>query len=132
MQRSPYEADGLGDLPHLSEMVQTALEILDNDPDGLFLMIEGGRIDHAAQLVFDWAKDRIDTLIVVTADHETGGLEIVANKGIQSLPEVTWSTTGHTNQDIPVYAWGVNAHQVFGVAENSDIFRLLSRAAFLD
>ena len=43
----PYELDGLGDLPHLSEMTVTALDILDNDPDGFFLMVEGGRIDHA-------------------------------------------------------------------------------------
>jgi alkaline phosphatase len=77
----PYEYEGLGPLPHLSEMTSTTLEILDNDPDGFFLMVEGGRIDHAghandiARNVFetvefsnavekaiDWAQKRTDTL----------------------------------------------------------------------
>ena len=43
----PYEYDGAGDLPHLSDMAIKALDILDNDPDGYFIMIEGARIDHA-------------------------------------------------------------------------------------
>jgi alkaline phosphatase len=42
-----YEADGIGNQPHLSEMALTALNILDGDSDGFFLMIEGGNIDHA-------------------------------------------------------------------------------------
>jgi alkaline phosphatase len=84
----PYEYDyfigtssGYDILPHLSEMTVTALDILDNDPDGFFLMVEGGRIDHAGhsnlleqnifetlefenavQAVVDWAQDRSDTL----------------------------------------------------------------------
>ena len=43
----PYEFDGLGHLPHLSEMAATSLNILANNTNGLFLMVEGGRIDHA-------------------------------------------------------------------------------------
>ncbi|MDE0506127.1 MAG: alkaline phosphatase, partial [Candidatus Poribacteria bacterium] len=46
----PYEYDGLGDLPHLSEMTATAMDILVRNPVGFFLMIEGGRIDHAGHL----------------------------------------------------------------------------------
>jgi alkaline phosphatase len=87
----PYELDGLDSLPHLSEMTETALQILDNDPNGFFLMVEGGLIDWAAHAndlprmvwetiefdnavleVLDWAAGRTDTLIIVTADHETG------------------------------------------------------------
>ena len=94
-QPLPYEVDGLGDLPHLSEMTETALDMLEDDLDGFFLMIEGGRIDHAChahhlersifetiefsntvQAVIDWAAGRNDTLILVTADHETGGLAV--------------------------------------------------------
>jgi len=79
-------------LPTLREMSQKAIEILEKDEDGFFLMIESGLIDWAAHYndtgtmlhemlkmddtlhyVLDWAKDRDDTLIVVTADHETGG-----------------------------------------------------------
>ena len=137
----PYEYDGLGSLPHLLEMTETALDILDNDPDGFFLMVEGGRIDHAChsndmvrsifetiefaesvQAVVDWGAGRTDTLILVTADHETGGLTVVSNNGIGNLPSVSWSTTGHTGANVPVYASGVNAEMVDGVMDNTDLF----------
>jgi alkaline phosphatase len=137
----PYEYEGLGSLPHLSEMTSTALEILDNDPDGFFLMVEGGRIDHAghandiARDVFetvefsnavekaiDWAQKRTDTLILVTADHETGGLAVLQNNGQGNFPGISWSTTEHTEQNVPIYAWGENAELVNGVMDNTDLF----------
>ena len=81
----------------LPEMTEQALAILDNaDPDGFFLMVEGSQIDRmshdldgpatvaevrdfdaAVQVALDYARDRDDTLVVVTADHETGGLTIL-------------------------------------------------------
>jgi len=121
----PHEIKGLGDLPHLSQMTAVALKILDNDPDGFFLMVEGGTIDHAGhannlkdnifetvefsksvKVVLDWAKGRGDTLIIVTADHETGGLKVLRNNGKGELPDVSWSTDDHTAVDVPVYATG--------------------------
>jgi alkaline phosphatase len=137
----PYELDGLGSLPHLSEMTEIALEILDNDPDGFFLMVEGGLIDWAChandlprtisetiefdntvQEVLDWAQGRTDTLIIVTADHETGGLSVVANNGADEYPTVTWSTGGHTGANVPVYAGGPNAELILGAMDNTDFF----------
>jgi len=142
----PYEYDGLGDLPHLSEMSTTALDILDNDPDGFFLMIEGGLIDKAAhvndiartvdevvefansvQVVFDWAAGRTDTLLIVTADHETGGL-VVSDNGAGNMPGATWASAGHTAANVPVYAWGTNADVIAGVMDNIDLFPLISGA----
>ncbi len=124
----PYEYDGLESLPHLSEMTATALSILDNEPNGFFLMVEGGRIDHAGhghdiqrnvletvefdntvQAAMDWAAGRTDTLILVSADHETGGLIVLENNGLGALPTVAWSSDTHTGANVPVYAWGVNA-----------------------
>ncbi len=78
--------------PSLREMTLAALEILSQNEQGFFLMIEGGQIDWAGHIndagwmlhellkfdeavnaVYEWVKDRNDTLLVVTADHETGG-----------------------------------------------------------
>jgi alkaline phosphatase len=136
----PYEFDDPNDLdglPKLSVMTDIALDILDNDPDGFFLMVEGGRIDHAChandiersvwetiefsnavQEVIDWAAGRTDTLILVTADHETGGLNS------DNYPTVSWSTGGHTGVNVPMYAWGVNAEMVTGVMDNTELFAI--------
>ncbi|HMP08450.1 MAG TPA: alkaline phosphatase, partial [Lacipirellulaceae bacterium] len=78
--------------PSLVEMTAKALELLEQDPDGFFLIVEGGqivwcghnngaggmlhellRLDAAVRYVLDWARQRDDTLVLVTADHETGG-----------------------------------------------------------
>ncbi len=126
--------------PHLSEMARWAVHHLAAGDKGFFLMIEGARIDHAAHrnhlpntvfevLEFDnavrevmrWAVHRDDVLVVVTSDHETGGLEVVESKGVGQFPEVTWSTGGHTKADVPVYAWGSGAAAFQGKMENTDI-----------
>ncbi len=143
----PYEWDGVGIFPHLSESAETALAILDNYQNGFFLMVEGGRIDHAghvndlqrnifetvefantAKMVMNWAENRVDTLVIVTADHETGGLQIIANNGQGNFPEVTWSTLEHTDIKVPIFTWGVNAHLLKGSVENTDIYRVMRSA----
>ena len=147
----PYEFDGLGGLPHLSEMTATALKVLTKNPTGFFLMIEGGRIDHAGhsndiernvfetlefaktvKVAIDWAKGRADTLIIVTADHETGGLKVLENNGMGNFPTVSWSTGGHTTTNIPVYAWGPNAASISSVMDNTDFFNLVMRHQFAE
>ncbi|AEC51613.1 alkaline phosphatase IV precursor [Pyrococcus sp. NA2] len=84
----------------LLEMTKKAIEILEKNPNGFFLMIEGGRIDHACHLndvastvaetkefddvvgyILEYAKKRGDTLVIVLADHETGGLAVGLNYG---------------------------------------------------
>jgi alkaline phosphatase len=143
----PYEHDGLGDLPHLSEMTETALRILAAGSDGFFLMVEGGRIDHAchanditrcvhemvefdraARVVADWASNRTDTLVMLTADHECGGLTVVTNNGAGNEPDVTWSTTGHTAANVPLYAFGPGSEEVRGVMDNTDVYRIMMRS----
>ena len=142
----PYESDGIGSLPHLSQMTAVAIDILDEDPDGFFLMVEGGRIDHAGhssnlvrnihetiefansvRKVIDWAKGRNDTLIVVTADHETGGLQVLKNNGKGVLPTARWTGKGkHTAANVPVYAMGVNSEQVKPIMNNTDFFEIVT------
>ncbi len=90
----PFRVDRK-DEPTLPEMSSRALKLVSRDPDGFFLMIEGGRIDHAChmndapamvhelvefdrvvKMAVDFARKRGDTLVVVTADHATGGVTL--------------------------------------------------------
>jgi len=90
--------------PSLKEMTLKALDILSKDEDGFFLMIEGGQIDwaghvndagwmlhellkfdEAVEAVYEWVKDREDTLVLVTADHETGSFGFSYSR--KDLPE---------------------------------------------
>lgn len=138
-------------VPLLSEMTSAALSFMDRDPDGFFLMIEQENTDAAGHLsnadpdktgrdvfaalelsaavqtVLDWIAlrpDPSDTLLIVTADHETGGLQVLGDNGAGQLPDVSWAGTSHTNTPVGVYAWGPNAELVTGVLDNTDIFRL--------
>ena len=141
----PYEYDGYpSDLPHLFEMTSTALNILDNNPNGFLLVIENEHTDsaghindiqrsvyevnavaEAVQSTLDWANGRTDTLIIVTADHETGGLNVLQNNGQGNLPTVSWTNTNHSSRHVPVYAWGAGADRIHGVIDNTDIYRIL-------
>ncbi|WEM43580.1 alkaline phosphatase [Photobacterium sp. DA100] len=90
--------------PSLKEMTEKAIALLSKDKDGFFLMVEGGQIDwaghsndagtmlhemikfdEAVNSVYEWAKDRDDTLIIVTADHETGSFGFSYSS--QGIPE---------------------------------------------
>lgn len=139
---------GYDTLPLLHEMTATALSILAADPDGFFLMIEQEGTDRAghssgagnerigrdvfaalelgraAEAALAFAAGREDTLVIVTADHETGGLEILADNGAGNLPTVSWSTSDHTRAPVGVYAFGPHAELVSGLLDNTDIRKI--------
>lgn len=119
---------------------QTAINILSLGNKGFFLMVEGSEIDFLAHnnsapgvvnetkdldraigaaLAFA-AKDR-QTLIIVTADHETGGMTI--NEGNNKTGDITakFSSPEHTGVCVPVFAFGPGADQFGGFMENTDI-----------
>jgi alkaline phosphatase len=134
-------------LPHLSEMAASALRLLSAEPKGFFLMIEGGCIDKAChvnklaeavqetiefdktvRLVAEWAAKRTDTLLLVTADHETGGLKVIAANGQGQLPDVKWAGKVHTGANVRLFAQGPGSDAVKGTLDNTDIFRILTGA----
>ena len=105
--------DGLDDaVPTLAELTDAAIASLEADPDGFFLVVEGGRIDYgghdndagamlaeihdfdaAVGAAFDFARDRTDTLVLVTGDHGTGGFSFTYGGGGPGpiADEVTWN-----------------------------------------
>ena len=119
---------------------QTALNILDQNKNGFFIMIEGSQIDwgghqnHVGYIVgemldFDQtigkalefaAKDG-ETLIIVTADHETGGMALVGGDMKAGKVKGAFPTGDHTAVMVPVFAYGPGAENFTGIMENTDI-----------
>ncbi|MFT5686038.1 MAG: alkaline phosphatase [Myxococcota bacterium] len=114
--------------PTLTELTQAALDRLDQDDDGFFLMIEGARIDMAShsnelgqmigetlefdaavELVHGWLADRGNAMLIVTADHETGGLQLIEPGIAGEYSEVAWRHREHSNTAIALHAWGEGA-----------------------
>lgn len=141
----PYKYDYLPPAvylyPTLSELTLAAIEALRDDTDGFFLMVEGGKIDEACHsndlpraiyeamdfnqavtaAINEFAGD-LDTLILVTADHETGGLTVSSTPDAEDgFPSRTWTTTGHTGVNVPIYAWGKNSQLVSETMDNTQI-----------
>lgn len=130
---------------YLAEATAKALELLDGaGKDGLFLMVEGSLIDYAChdhlfdlmlgemrdfdnavKVAYDYADANPGTLVIVTGDHETGGLTIIpsgsdytsADEGV----EFHFSTHNHSGTFIPVFAYGTGAENFSGVMENTEI-----------
>ena len=107
-----------GEMPNLSQMTEKAIDLLDNGKNGFFLMVEGAHIDKnshnnngegmkeallsfdsAVRSALDYAKKDKHTLVVVTADHETGGITLKDG-------EYIYTTGGHTGADVPLYVFG--------------------------
>lgn len=137
----------------LATMTKGALNVLDGDPDGFFLMVEGGAIDWAnhenraerlveeglgflaaVDAVNDWVQVHsswAETLVVVTADHESGYLSgagadpdwtpITGTAG--TVPAVSWHSTQHTRQLVPFFARGAGAARFAASVIGSDPVR---------
>lgn len=124
-----------------------ALELLHQNKNGFFLMIEGSQIDwggHKNDInyvvselldfdktigkVLDFAEKDGNTLVIITADHETGGLTLVGTDVLGDSLAVHFSTTHHTAVMVPVYAFGPGAEAFAGTYENNAIFGKLMNA----
>jgi len=138
-----YEVDrDYGDVDHwtLSDITRKGIDVLHN-PDGFFMMIECGKIDwachnndaeravgevlsldQAVKVALDFAAEYPDdTLIVITADHETGGMDIASGY-------IRFTSYDHTGVPVPVYAFGANSSFFNGNFDNTDIFYRIARA----
>ena len=129
----------------LAECTQAALDILGgNSPDGFFLMVEESQIDfschdhlddgliknmeeiNSTMLVAKRFADRHPgTLIIVTADHETGGLTLASNDSdfnkADSGIDYRWSTDGHTGVPVPLFAYGPGSEEFHGLIDNTEV-----------
>lgn len=128
---------------------ETALNILSKDKQGFFLMVEGSQIDwggHAGSttyvvedmLDFDQtigqvlefaAKDK-ETLVIITADHETGGMAITGGSMERGIVEGTFPTGDHTAVMVPVFSYGPGADEFIGILENTDIHTKMKKLLF--
>ena len=160
----PYERQrNTTETPSLADMTRKAIDILQQNSSGFFLMVEGGKIDHASHdndevgailetIAFDQAireaKNYVEThensILIVTADHETGGPTIIGGYLGEDLPisglteeqnrtlritranklAVGWSTGGHTRNNIPMFAFGDAFENIKRnmLIDNTDIF----------
>jgi alkaline phosphatase len=144
--------------PSSSEMLDFAIDrslsFQERGCKGFFIMVEGSQVDWAGhannldylkkemqdfdevvQSALDYAKQNQDTLVIVTADHETGGLLIEpAAPADYTAPEVKFSfNTGigygsHTGVPVPVYAYGPGSENFTGTLDNTDVYYAMVEA----
>ena len=122
----------------LPESLEKTLNTLSKNENGFFIMLEGSKIDMEAHLhkynemidevkdfdkcveiALEFAKKNGETLIVVTADHETGGLTLPADN---NLTKDEWTSWHHTAVPVPIFSYGVGAENFTGVMQNTDVF----------
>jgi len=132
--------------PTLAEMTGRALAALNKNSKGFVLMVEGSQIDWAnhrndlddaieqtlafdlaVREALDFAQNNGSTLVVVTADHETGGLALVGGAPDASTLEAAWTTKGHTASTVPLYAYGPGALHFSGFHDNTELPVLMAR-----
>ena len=126
----------------LSEMTEKALVRLENEK-GFFLMIEGSDIDSysheqdinkmliemidfddAVEVAMSYVNKHPDTLLIITADHETGGLNLNNVKSKNQLRDSLFKSTEHTETDVALYAYGIGENDIaqYDVIDNTSIY----------
>ena len=135
----PKMSEGRGDF--LPEATKLALNKLSKNDKGFFLMVEGSQIDwgghnndanylieelldfdKAIGVALDFAKKNGETLVIVTADHETGGFTLSTDGKDYNKIKPTFSTTGHSGTMVPVFAEGPGAYLFNGIYESHEIY----------
>ena len=125
----------------LAELTAKAIEILAQDEDGFFLMVEGSQIDwmghqnngtnllaevvdfdDAVGIGIDFAEQNGKTLVIITADHETGGFALLGGSVENQTVDKTGFVHGsHTATMVPLFAFGPGSEAFSGVMDNTEI-----------
>ena len=124
----------------LLKATDKAIQLLNQNKKGFFLMVEGSQIDwggHQNNTIYiveemldfdksigkalEFAANDGETLIVITADHETGGLAISGGDLSTGAVKGSFTSGGHTAVMVPVFAFGPGAEQFTGIMENTEI-----------
>ncbi len=133
--------------PLLGEYLSTVLDKLDNRKEPFFVMLEGSQIDWgghandidyitsefvefngAVEIALNFAKTNSNTLVIVTADHETGGLAITWGKIKPFEIRSSFNTIGHSATMVPVFSYGKSSGLFAGIYENTQIFHKMKKA----
>jgi alkaline phosphatase len=145
----PSIIEGRGDM--LARATKKSLEILSKNENGFFLMVEGSQIDwgnhqnnilYQTEEILDFdqtvgevlefaAKDQ-QTLVIITADHETGGLAISGGNLKKGVVFGDYTTNGHTGVMVPVFSYGPSSELFKGIYENTEIYTKMIQAFDLD
>lgn len=126
----------------LAHVTNKAIQYFDQKKNGFFLMIEGSQIDwgghnndlnytvselidfdKAVKIAYDYAQSNKNTLVIVTADHETGGLSLIEGSEKNKEIKPHYSTGHHTGIMVPVYAFGPGSHLFRGTMENTQVYK---------
>ncbi|WP_339232768.1 alkaline phosphatase [Geobacillus sp. FSL W8-0032] len=169
-QRPEGEGDVYNPAVPLPDMTKKALDVLSQNKKGFFLVVEeeaidemshenngplmikaGQQLDEAVAVAKQYAKRHRDTLVLVLADHECGGLTVETPGGTDESGDgktisgedgpfsiahssqtfaLDWTTTGHTAADVPLTAMGPGAERFVGVYENTRIHDVLEQVLF--
>lgn len=131
--------------PSLAKMVKKAIEVLKENPNGYFLLVESGRVDHAAHenkagyhfdemLALDAAVSvamkQKNTLVVLTADHETGGLAL---NGYGDVDQIKGDAllTNLESYNRPSVSWGSGMGYYAKESVTGNVYQAYHRAAYL-
>jgi len=125
----------------MNRLTAKALDQLSQNKDGFFMMIEGAMIDWGGHAndpdymlqeledfdnvignVLEFARNDGNTLVVVTADHETGGLTLTSAGEDMNYE---WSTGGHSASVVPIFSYGPGAERFSGMMDNTEIARIM-------
>lgn len=148
----PYPAYRGTLYPTLTQMAMKAIELLENRDAGFFLLIENELTDNASEssdlsklvvevkdvadvttAVLAWAAERDDTLVVVLADHETGGLRLLESNGIGVLPTVHWETAPAHSARAPLFfSYGPNSDRFCGNMHDKQFYSAVMDAVYAD